>query len=262
MMKGLRRNLVFLFLMAALVSCGKKPVTEIDEIKSRGVLRVGVNNEIPGFGFVNPDTGLYEGFEIELARLITAELLGDPDKIDFKPVEPRTTNSLLESGTVDLVIGTYTITEERKQSLNFSSPYYIDALGFMVRKDSSLKGLSDMNGKRFGVIWGTTSRAAVEEACRKGGLEFEILDFPNYREIKAALDRGTIDVFVVDKSVLYGYGYGDEQNQILPDAFAPQPYGIVCAKNSTALTAYVNALVAKWQRDGTIDRLVKQLALF
>jgi putative glutamine transport system substrate-binding protein len=71
-----------------------------------------------------------------------------------------------------------------------------------------------------------------------------------------------IDVFVADKSVLYGYGYGDEQNQILPDAFAPQPYGIACPKNSTALAAYVNALVTKWQKDGTIDRLAKQMAIF
>jgi putative glutamine transport system substrate-binding protein len=262
MMKGLRRNLVFLFLMAALVSCGKKPVTEIDEIKSRGVLRAGVHNEIPGFGFVNPDTGLYEGFEIELARLIAAELLGDPGKVDFKPVTPQTTGALLESGTVDLVIGMYTITEERKQTLNFSSPYFTDALGFMVKKGSGIKGLADMNGKRFGVIGGTTSRVAVEAACRGGGLEFEIQDFPSYQEIKEALARGMVDVFVVDKAVLYGYGYGDEQSQILPDAFAPQPYGIVCAKNSTALAGYVNTLIVKWQKDGTIDKLVKQMALF
>jgi putative glutamine transport system substrate-binding protein len=260
MTKGLRRIAVLFFLTMALVSCFKKPLTEIDEIKNRGVLRAGVKSDVPGFGFVNPNTGLYEGFEIELARCIAAEILGDPNKVDFTEVTTLTKGPLIEKGVVDLVIGTYTITEERKQAFNFSPPYYTDALGFMVRKDSNLKGLADMNGSTFGVVSGATSRAALESACHDAGLEFEILEFPSYRETKEALDRGMADVFVADKSILYGYG--DENSQILPDAFAPQPYGIACAKNFTALAAHVNSLVAKWQKDGTIDGLVKQLALF
>jgi putative glutamine transport system substrate-binding protein len=260
MVKELGRKLVFFFLIMALISCFKKPATEIDEIKGRGVLRVGVKSDVPGFGFVNPDTGLYEGFEIELARLIAAELLGNPDKVDFTAVTTLTKGPSLENGIVDLVIGTYTITEERKQSFNFSPPYFTDALGFMVKKDSSLKGLTDMNGKIFGVVTGATSRNALEDAGRAAGLGFEILEFPGYPETKDALNRGIVDVFVADKSILYGYD--DENSQILPDAFAPQPYGIACAKSSAALAAYVNSLVTGWQKDGRIDRMVKQMALF
>jgi putative glutamine transport system substrate-binding protein len=261
MIQGLGRILVLFFLAAAsLISCFKKPITEIDEIKNRGVLRVGVKADVPGFGFINPDTGLYEGFEIELARSIAGDLLGDPGKVAFTEVVTRTKGPVLENGIVDLVIGTYTITEERKQTFNFSSPYFTDALGFMVKKNSRLKGLADMNGKIFGVVQGTTSRNALETAGRSGGLGFEILEFSGYTETKDALDRDMVDVFVADKSILYGYG--DETSQILPDAFAPQPYGIACAKNSAALASYVNSLVVKWQRDGTINRLVKQMVPF
>jgi putative glutamine transport system substrate-binding protein len=257
--RGLRPVVIFFLLTLALVSC-KKQVTEIDGIKSRGGLRVGVKADVPGFGFINPESGLYEGLEIELARLVAADLLGDPDKVEFTEVVTQSKGPALESGLVDLIIGTYTITEERKERFNFSSPYYTDALGFMVKKDSNLKGLADMNGKRFGVVLGATSRHALEDAGRGAGLGFEILEFPGYSETKDALFRDMIDVFVADKSILYGYG--DENSQILPDAFAPQPYGIACLKSSAALAAYVNSLVTSWQKDGTIDKLVKRMALF
>jgi putative glutamine transport system substrate-binding protein len=260
MMKGLRRILVPVLLAAALVSCGKRPVTEIDAIKSRGVLRVGVKNDVPGFGFINPETGAYEGLEIELARLIAADLLGDSGKVDFTSVVTQTKAPVLEDGSVDLVIATYTITEERKEEVTFSSSYFTDALGFMVKKDSHLKGLADMEGKIFGVVGGTTSRTAVEAAGSGVGLGFKILEFSDYYETKDALNRDMVDVFVADKSILYGYG--DENSYILPDAFAPQPYGIACAKGSTALAVYVDSLVTRWQRDGTIDGLAKRMALF
>jgi putative glutamine transport system substrate-binding protein len=260
MIKGLRPIAVFFLLMMALVSCSKKPVTEIDGIKNRGVLRVGVKADVPGFGFANPKTGLFEGLEIELARLIAGDILGDPGKVEFTEVVTQTKAPALESGIVDLVIGTYTITEERNELRNLSSPYFTDALGFMVRKGSSLKGLADMNGKIFGVAESATSRDALEDAGRGAGLDFEILEFPSYSDIKDALYRDMIDVFVADKSILYGYG--DENSQILPDAFAPQPYGIACVKSSTALAAHVNSLVVKWQKDGTINKLAKRMALF
>jgi putative glutamine transport system substrate-binding protein len=246
--------------MMVLVSCFKEPVTEIDGIKSRGVLRVGVKADVPGFGFINPASGFFEGLEIELARLVAADLLGDPGKVEFTGVLTQTKAPALESGIVDLVIGTYTITKERKEILNFSSPYFTDALGFMVKKGSSLKGLADMNGKIFGVVQGATSRNDLEVTGRNAGLDFEILEFSSYSEIKEALYRDKVDVFVADKSILYGYG--DENSQILPDAFAPQPYGIACVKSSAALAAYVNSLVVKWQKDGTINKLAKQMALF
>jgi putative glutamine transport system substrate-binding protein len=256
MTKELRR-IFFLFLMtAALVSCFKKTAPEIEGIKSRGVLRVGVKADIPGLGFLNPHTGLYEGLEIELARLIASELLGDSAKVDFTEVVVQSKAPLLESGSLDLVIGSFTITEEREEVLNFSSPYFTDALGFMVKKDSNIKGTKDMDGKIFGVAEGATSRAALEAAA----LGFEILEFPSYSDIKDALGRDIVDVFVADKSILHGYEDGN--TRILPDTFAPQPYGIACAKSSAALAGYVNSLVVKWQKDGTIDGLVKEMALF
>jgi putative glutamine transport system substrate-binding protein len=260
MAKGARYIVVFFFVVTLLVSCSQKPVTEIDGIKQRGVLRAGVKADVPGLGFLNPSTGLYEGLEIELAGLIAGDLLGSPDKTEFTAVETQTKGPLLESGAIDLVIGTFTITEERKQLFNFSSPYFTDALGLMVRKESALNGMEDMGGMVFGIVQAATSRSAIEALSGSTGLKVTLMEFPSYSDIKDALIRGAVDVFSADKSILQGYR--DESTKLLPDSFAPQNYGIACLKKYTALAAYVDALVVKWRHDGTIDGLIKKMALF
>jgi putative glutamine transport system substrate-binding protein len=252
--------LALLLIAAVLASCNKQPVTEIDRIKQSGVLKVGVMPDIPGLGFFNSSTGLYEGLEVELGRLIAEDLLGSPGKAAFTELKVRTRGSLLESGVVDLVIAAFTITEERKEIFNFSPPYFIDSLGFMVKKDSDLKGIEDMEGKIFGMVRDTTSRSAFEAPGFGAEAGYEIIEFSDYPEIKEALEKGIVDVFLADRSILHGYE--DEHTIILPDAFAPQYYGIVCRKNDAALAAYVETLVAKWLLDGTIDELIKKTGLF
>jgi putative glutamine transport system substrate-binding protein len=259
-MKNLRFIFALFFVAAALTSCREKAVTEIDEIKQRGVLRVGVKQDIPGLGFLNPSTGLYEGLEIELARLIAGDLLGSSDKIEFTAATTQTRGSLLESGDIDLVIGTFTITEERKQIFNFSSPYFADALGLMVKKESELNGIEDMGGRVIGVAQATTSRSAIEALSGSTGLQVSLMEFSGYTDIKEALVRGMVDVFSADKSILQGYW--DEKTKILPESFAPQNYGIACLKKYTALAGYVDTLVVKWRGDGTIDGIIKRMALF
>jgi putative glutamine transport system substrate-binding protein len=259
-MKSLRFVFALLLAAAALTSCREKALTEIDEIKQRGVLRVGVKEDVPGLGFLNPSTGLYEGLEIELARLVAEDLLGSPDKIEFTVVVAQTKGPLLESGAIDLVIGAFTITEERQQFFNFSSPYFADALGLMVRKESELNGMEDMGGRVFGIAQATTSRGALEALSSSTGLQVSLMEFSGYTDIKDALIQGMVDVFSADKSILQGYW--DERTKLLPDSFAPQNYGIACLKKYTALSAHVESLVMKWRQDGTIDGIIKRMALF
>ncbi|HFI0508298.1 TPA: transporter substrate-binding domain-containing protein, partial [Streptococcus suis] len=104
-------------------------ITNSDQVQAiidRGVLRVGVKQDVPNFGYKNPDTGEFEGMEIDIARKIADELGVD---IEFTPVTAQTRGPLLDNGQVDMVIATFTITEERKLLYNFTTPYYTDAVG-------------------------------------------------------------------------------------------------------------------------------------
>jgi putative glutamine transport system substrate-binding protein len=232
---------------------------DLDSIRRAGVLKVGVKSDVPGFGLLNTAANQYEGFEIELAKLIAGEIFGDSGKVVFTPVTAKTRGPLLENGELNLIIATFTVTEERKRSYNFSTSYYTDAVGMLVKKSAGVKGLADLDGKTIGVAQSATSRAAINEAAKAAGVSLKFSEFATYPEIKAALDSGRIDVFSVDRSILAGYL--DNESEILPDRFSPQEYGIATKLSNKELAAYIDGLVVKWLADGTIDGLIRRFNL-
>jgi putative glutamine transport system substrate-binding protein len=251
-----------LLVMAGMVltGCEKKGgANALEPIRQAGVLKVGVKSDVPGFGLLNTATGQYEGFEIELAKLIAGDILGDPAKVSFTPVTAKTRGPLLDNGELDLIIATFTVTEERKLTYNFSSTYYTDAVGMLVKKSSGIKGLADLDGKTVGVAQSATSRTAIDEAAKAAGASLKFSEFATYPEIKAALDSGRVDVFSVDRSILAGYL--DNESEILPDRFSPQEYGVASKLSNKGLAAHIDGLIVKWLADGTIDGLIRQFNL-
>lgn len=228
----------------------------VESIKKKGVLKVGVKDDVPGFGLKNTETNEIEGFEIDLAKKISEEITGDPDAIELTPVTAKTRGPLLDNGELDLVIATFTITEERKETYNFSQPYYQDAVGVLVKKDQNYSGLKDMDGATIGVSQSSTTKDAVEEEAKQYDVALKFSEFPQYPEIKAALDSGRIQGFAVDRSILNGYL--DDSTEILSDRFATQDYGIAIKKSNTDLAKYVDELIKKWSEDGTLDSIVSE----
>jgi putative glutamine transport system substrate-binding protein len=220
------------------------------------VLKVGVKQDVPGFGLIDPTTNTYEGLEIDLAHLLAKELTGDESKVEFTPVTAQTRTESLNSGDLDLVIATFTITEERRLSQNFSTPYYTDAVGLLVKSDSGIKSLADCEGKTIGVARSATSEAAIQAGADELGVKVNFESYDTYPDIKAALDSGNVQVFSVDKSILRGYL--DSTTEILPDAFSPQEYGVASKLENTALRDKVEELITKWISDGTIKSLIEK----
>ncbi|GHU44252.1 amino acid ABC transporter substrate-binding protein [Spirochaetia bacterium] len=261
--KIFRSGLAALLIMFALtgVSCSGKKTNDdpLGAIKKRGVLKIGVKADVPGFGMQNTGTGKYEGFEIEIAKLFAADIFGDASKVEFTPVTAKTRGPLVDTGEVDMIIATFTITEERKLSYNFTTPYYTDAVGMLVLRSAGLASLKDCNGKTIGVAQSATSKDAIDKAAKEQGITLKFAEFATYPELKAALDSKRIDVFSVDKSILGGYL--DAASVILPDQFAPQPYGVVSKLSNTAFAAYTEEKISAWLADGTIGNLIAQFNL-
>lgn len=228
----------------------------IDAIKAAGVLKVGVKEDVPKFGLKDTATGEFEGLEIELAKAI-AESLGV--EVAFTPVTAKTRGPLLETGELDLVIATFTITEERKETYNFSTPYYEDAVRLMVKKDSGFTSLADMDGATIGVAQAATSMEAIQAAADEAGVSITFSEFATYPEIKAALDSGRVDCFSVDGSILLGYV--DDTTVILDDKFSPQEYGVASALSKKDLAEYVDAYVVAGLADGSIAAFISDAGL-
>ncbi len=232
---------------------------DIKAVKDRGTLKVGVKVDVPKFGFKDPNTGKVDGMEIDLARAIAKKVLGDENKIEVQPVTAKTRGPLLDNGEVDFVIATFTITDERKQSYNFSDPYFEDGVALMVKKDSGITDLAGLNGKKIGVAQSATSKQSIIAEMKKDNLKIDFLEFGTYPEIKAALDSGRIDCFSVDGAILAGYL--DDSTVILPARYAPQLYGIASKKGNEGLTKAANDTIAEMKASGEMDKLLVKWGL-
>ncbi|MCD7807554.1 MAG: transporter substrate-binding domain-containing protein [Lachnospiraceae bacterium] len=139
---------------------------DVQAIIDRGVLRVGVKNAVIGFGYQDELTGEYEGMEIELAQMI-ADYLGVD--VEYTAVTAATRTELLDSGDIDCVLATFTITEERKNSWDFTTPYYTDYVTVLVENSSGITSLADLVDAKVGVSSGSTSAKSLTLAMIEGG---------------------------------------------------------------------------------------------
>lgn len=229
---------------------------EIQAIKDRGVLKVGVKVDVPKYGYKNPTTGEIEGFEIDLSKAVAKKILGDESKVEFQGVTAKTRGPLLDNGEIDMVAATFTITEERKKSYNFSDPYMKDGIGLLVKKSLGVSSLKDLDGKTIGVAQSATTKKALEEEANKQGITLKFSELGGYPEIKAALDSGRVDCFAVDAAILNGYV--DDSTVILDDRYNPQEYGIASKIDNTELAKVINEVIGEMKSSGEIDKLIKK----
>ena len=253
----------------ALAGCGSKEPTEpadsgdkpaaelpagVQAIKDAGELRVGVKADVPNFGLLDAATNKYEGMEIDLAYALAERMGLTADDVKFEAVTAKTRGPLLDNGQLDVVIATFTIKPERLEQWNFSQAYYQDEVGLLVKKDSGIAGLADLDGKVVGVAQGATSRDAVQVEADKLGIKVSFLEFATYPEINAALESGRVDAFSVDKSILSGYLTDD--SVILPDGFSPQDYGAAMKKGADDLTDFFNEMLSEMESNGDMAALL------
>ena len=239
---------------------------------AEGTFRVGVKQDVYGFGYLDETTGVYEGMEIDLGAMI-AEALGYDD-VEYTTVTAATRGQMLDNDEIDCVIATFTIKPERKESWDFSTPYYTDAVTVLVENASGIADLAGLAGKTVGVSTGSTSAKALATAMADAGViaafdadKFEIAtfdggvkfkEFDDYPAISLALDAGDVDAFCVDKSILANYKTDDRS--FIDASFAPQDYGVATKKGSE-LSGKVEELITGWLEDGTIAGLVEEWGL-
>lgn len=242
-------------------------------IIDRGVLYVGVKNAVPGFGLQDTLTGEYSGMEIDIATKI-AEYLGV--EVEFTTVTAATRTELLDSGDIDCVLATFTITDERKKSWDFSTPYYTDAVTVLIEDASGITSLEGLVDKKVGVSSGSTSARALTAAMIEAnlidgtGFDKDTFDaatwttgisyqqYEDYPAISTALSAGEVDAFCVDKSILAIYK--TDGRSYIEEKFSPQEYGIATRKGSD-FSVLCDELVNTWLNDGTIDGLIDTYGL-
>ncbi len=246
---------------------------DVQAIIDRGVLHVGVKNAVIGFGYEDTVTGEWSGMEIEIAKKI-AEYLGV--EYEFTAVTAATRTELLDSGDIDCVLATFTITDERKESWDFSTPYYTDYVTVLVEDSSGITSLADLVGTTVGVSSGSTSAKSLVSAMIDAGYisgdnfdadtfdpstwteDISFAQYDDYPTISTALSAGEVDAFCVDKSILAIYN--TEGRSYIEEEFAAQDYGVATTKGS-GLSELVDELINEWLEDGTIEGFITENGL-
>lgn len=120
----------------------------LKQITKKGQLRIGVKQDVPNFGYYHPKHRQFEGMEIDIAKKIAKALNVKPQ---FTAVTAQTREALLDNQQLDMIIATYTITPERQKQYAFSNPYYLDEIGFLVKKSDAITSIKELDQKTIGV---------------------------------------------------------------------------------------------------------------
>ncbi len=239
-------------LFAGCGSAGSKTEAGGSNALSDGVLTVGTNAEFPPFEFVGDD-GEPDGFDIALIKAI-----GEKMGVEVK-VENMEFDSLVSSigSKTDVAIAGMTVTEERKQSVDFSEPYYDAMQHVLVPADSTIATYDDLKGKNIGCQLGTTGDFIIEEIEGAKDQQYN-------KPVDAVNDliNGRLDAVIVDSNPaeVFTSNYPDKIRNLDGEAFGfeVEQYAIAMPKGDTTLAEAINGAIKKLKEDGTYDELVKK----
>ncbi|HQF71234.1 MAG TPA: amino acid ABC transporter substrate-binding protein [Promineifilum sp.] len=175
----------------------------LEAVRNRGVLRCAGNQAVPGFGYINPDTNEFEGFDIDYCKAIAVAVLGEP-AFEVRHTSANERFPVLQSGEVDVLVRntTWTISRDTSVGLNFAPVTFYDGQGMMVRADSGITDLEGLDGGTICVQSGTTTEKNLADVFRARGIDFTPVVFEDADATREAYDQGQCDGFTTDKSGL------------------------------------------------------------
>ena len=218
-----------------------------------GKIRLGIKFDQPGLGFKK--SGTYVGFDVDVAKYVAKKLGYSEDEIVWKEAPSKQREAMLQNGDVDMILATYSITDERKNAVSFAGPYFVAGQDLLVRKDDhSINGPEDLNGKRLCSVTGSTSAATVKE---KFASEVQLMEQPGYAECATALFSGIVDAVTTDDIILAGLASASRGKlRVVGKPFTQEYYGVGIKKGDTALAKKINAAITEMIKDGSWERAI------
>jgi glutamate transport system substrate-binding protein len=218
------------------------------KLHDAGKVTIGTKFDQPGIAYKDPASGKMQGFDVEMGELIAGKLGLNSGDIQFKEVISKNREDFIKNGSVDFVIGSYSITDDRKKIVDFAGPYYVTGQQLLVKKDDdSIKGPNDLKGKKVCSVTGSTSIATVEEKYGANPVPFG-----TYTECVNQLTGGSVDAVTTDGAILLGYAAKQpEKLKVVGDAFSTENYGIGIKKGDTKFRNWLNDQIEASFDDGT-----------
>jgi general L-amino acid transport system substrate-binding protein len=201
-------------------------------VQERGTLICGVNGQLPGFSFLDPQ-GNYSGFDADFCRALAAAIFGDPTKVEFRPTTTQERFTVLQTGEIDALMRntTWSLVRDTELGLNFAGVTFYDGQGIMVPADSGITSLADLEGGTICVQKGTTTELNLADVMATEGINYTPAVFDDVNATYGAYAEGRCDAATSDKSQLSSVAKGllpDPENHVILDiTLSKEPLGPV-----------------------------------
>jgi ABC-type amino acid transport substrate-binding protein len=248
-----RIGLILVAGLLALALAGQAAAGTLDEVKKRGKLIAGVKTDFPPFGYVD-SAGKNLGFDVDVAHLFAKVLFDDENKVELVAVTSGNRIPFLQSGKIDIIIASVTVTDERRQVVEFSEPYFMSGGLLLVPKSSPIRGVEDLAGKTVAVIQGAIQDKDIEQMAPKANR----VKFGKVSEAVLAVKGGRADAFCQDDILILTLAKENPELKPVGKPFTPRPYGIAVRKGDVEFIKWVDDQLARMKKDGTYDKLWKK----
>jgi polar amino acid transport system substrate-binding protein len=216
----------------------------VQKIVQRGKLIAGIDTNSYLWGFRDPATGALEGFDIDLVHAIAKAILGNPDAVEFRAVPTAQRVAALQSGTVDVVVRTMSITCERKQQVAFSTPYFTAGQQLVVPRSSPIAAYGPgLKGKRVCAATGSTAESLLKQQSY-GAVEVPVA---NQLDCLVQMELGDVDATLTDNALGAGQAAQDPTVHLVGGLLSSEPYGVAMNLGATDLVRRVNAVLADYR---------------
>lgn len=252
------KKLICTLLLLTLFVCGcgkSNPKDDLETITTRGKLIVGVRDDTKPFGYRDIN-GTLQGYDIDLAKYIVKDVLGNEDAVEFIPVNASNRISKLNARDVDIVIATMSITDQRQLVVDFSVSYHIAGQAILVKKDSDITSLRQLNNRKVIIIYGSTGEMSI----RRNVPDATIIGYRSYIDGFNALKNGEADAMIADDTVLLNLALDDDSVKILPKRYSREPYAVAFRRGGGAdkLRERVNFLINNLLATGQLEKMQKK----
>lgn len=225
------RVMAALLLLCALTGCSSPDPNTVLGKADSGHLTIGIRFDQPGLAEHTLD-GRFVGFDVDVAEYVAGQLGVKPAGITWRETTSATRETDLTSGTVDVVIATYSITDEREQVIAFAGPYFETGQDLLVRRsDTAITGPATLNGRRLCSVTGSTP---AQEVKTRFAQAVQLVEYPRYPDCVTALLAGQVDAVTTDGVILAGYvTQNPELLKVVGKPFSTERYGVGLRKGDT-----------------------------
>lgn len=227
----------------------------MDEIRNRGHLTVGVDQNTLLWGFRDPITAQIDGLDVALAREIATAIFGTPE-IQLRAVVTGNRTDVVKHNEVDMVASQVTVNCTRRQDVDLSTVYYDAYQGLLVRRNGPVQSLADLDGRKVCATKGSTSILRIKDVAPKAVI------YPVTARIDClvALQEGRVDAITSDNTILLGFEVQDPENTQMLDVppLEQEPYGLATSKDHPEFGRFVNAVLEKLRANGRLEQLYQQ----